>query len=286
MSRNDRSSLRVRIPPAVFGLVVALELSSWTSGPGLALAQDEELDEPAADAVATPNEDESADADVDESDAQGEVDPTDETEAVDGASQDSAEVASDGIDPIDPEDDESASDSTEADEPDYYGSYEPLAPSLRYEDLPEPKKPPYDGPFRAGRFRLGLSIGGGTYGTETYFVPGFSVGYFLLNGLELHVDTDFWLIGDPFLATPSPGLRYVFWMLPKVHPYVGGFFRHYFVGSGYDDADSVGARAGVYFMIGRRSFFGIGAAYEHMLQDHLFAERDFIYPEIAFVFAF
>jgi hypothetical protein len=115
---------------------------------------------------------------------------------------------------------------------------------------------------------------------------GFGVGYFLVNGLELHVDTDFWLIGEPFIATPSSGLRYVMWFVPKVHPYVGGFYRHYFSGSGYPDANSIGARGGVYLMTGRSSYFGLGGAYEHMLDDELFVDTDFIYPEIAFAFAF
>jgi hypothetical protein len=264
MSRKDESSLHEQATRAVFGRMALGAICLWASVPGLARAQSEEgqLDEPAAeDPAASPSEGVTPDP----------GDPASPTDPV--------PADEDGIDPVDES-------TAPADEPDYYGSYEPLGPSLRYNDAYQPKKPPYDGPFRGGRFRLGLSIGGGTYGTETYFIPGFSVGYFLLNGLELHVDTDFWLIGDPFLATPSPGLRYVFWMLPKVHPYLGGFYRHYFVGSGYDDANSVGARAGVYFMIGRNSFFGLGAAYEHMLEDHLFASRDFIYPEISFVFAF
>lgn len=269
MSRKDECSLHRRTPPAVFGRLATLAICFWVGAPGIVFAQGEE--EPPGE----PAEEDAAPA-PDEGivDNQRAVD-----DLGDDTSQDSELEPDDAVDPID----ESVA---PAEEPDYYGSYEPLGPSLRYNDSYKPKKPPYDGPFRGGRFRLGISIGGGTYGTETYFIPGFSVGYFLLNGLEVHVDTDFWLIGDPFLATPSPGLRYVFWMLPKVHPYLGGFFRHYFVGSGYDDANSVGARAGVYFMTGRRSFFGLGAAYEHMLEDHLFASRDFIYPEISFVFAF
>jgi hypothetical protein len=133
---------------------------------------------------------------------------------------------------------------------------------------------------------LGLGIGGGGYGDQTYLILGFGVGYFLVNGLELHVDTDFWLIGEPFIATPSPGLRYVMWFVPKVHPYVGGFYRHYFSGSGYPDANSIGARGGVYLMTGRSSYFGLGVAYEHFLPNDFISSEYFISPEIAFAFAF
>jgi hypothetical protein len=101
----------------------------------------------------------------------------------------------------------------------------------------------------------------------------------------VHVDTDFW-IGDPFVATPSPGLQFVFFMVPAVNPYVGAFYRHYFVGAGFGDVDSAGARAGVYIPTGSRSYFGGGVVYERILQDGLFASQDVIYPEIAFVFSF
>lgn len=184
------------------------------------------------------------------------------------------------IDPVGPDDDVGADE-----EPDYFGSYEPLSGPMVTETA-APKKPPYSGPFRSGAFRVGLGIGGGGYGDQTYLILGGGLGYFPVNGLELHFDTDFWLIGDPFIATPTPGVRYIMWFIPKVHPYVGGFFRHYVVGSGYQDADSVGARGGVYLMTGRSSYFGLGIVYEHMLQDHLFVETDFWYPEISFAFSF
>lgn len=171
-------------------------------------------------------------------------------------------------------------------EPDYFGGLEPSSPAYQLHEPSLPDEPPYAGPFRGGALRFGLGIGGGGYGDQTYLILGFGIGYFLVNGLELHVDTDFWLIGEPFLATPTPGLRYVMWFVPMVHPYVGGFYRHYFSGSGYPDANSVGARGGVYLMTGRSSYFGLGVAYEHMLDDNLFVDTDFIYPEIAFAFSF
>lgn len=190
-----------------------------------------------------------------------------------------------GVEAVEPLD-EGANDAGASDvQPDYFGGLEPTSPIYQLEE-PQPEKPQYTGPFRAGALRLGLGIGAGGYGDQTYLILGFGVGYFLVNGLEVHIDTDFWLIGEPFIATPSPGLRYVMWFVPKVHPYVGGFYRHYFAGSGYPDANSIGARGGVYLMTGQNSYFGLGAAYEHMLDDDLFVQTDFIYPEIAFAFSF
>lgn len=169
---------------------------------------------------------------------------------------------------------------------DYYGEPEPFLPSFSESEAAAPlPEPPYMGPFRAGQIQLGLSIGYQASTDQSWFVPGVSVGYFLVNGLLAHVDTDFW-IGDPFVATPSPGLKFVFFMLPVVNPYVGAFYRHYFVGGGYEDADSVGARGGIYILTGPRSYFGGGVVYERILEDDLFVDQNLIYPEIAFVFSF
>jgi hypothetical protein len=153
-----------------------------------------------------------------------------------------------------------------------------------------PSRPP--SPFDRGRLRIGGMIGwaqASTYtGSINWFILGVGVGYNVLDGLEPHVDTTFW-IGDPFVTTLTPGLRYVFHMVPVVKPYVGGFYRHYFVSGndyGWDDSDALGGRAGVYFMTGPMSYFGGGIIYEHFLDENLFSEVDQVYPEITIAIAF
>lgn len=273
------------------GLVSPVGVAWAQEGAGEEAAVDEPPEAPArSEATDVPVESEGADstsAGPEVAEAGGEEPSADETSAEEDAdtstSESDAPSAEGAVEPgeevaVDPE--------PGAAEPDYFGGLEPSSPVYQLEEPSLPEKPGYTGPFRAGAFRFGLGIGGGGYGDQTYFILGFGAGYFLVNGLELHVDTDFWLIGEPFMATPSPGLRYVMWFVPKVHPYVGGFYRHYFSGAGYPDANSVGARGGVYLMTGRSSYFGLGVAYEHMLDDNLFVDTDFIYPEIAFAFSF
>jgi len=148
---------------------------------------------------------------------------------------------------------------------------------------PPPKPPSPAGPFARGRLRVGgmigfsTAVGGGT--SRSWFILGVGAGYYVLDGLEPHADTTFW-IGDPFLATLTPGIRYVFHMVPMVKPYVGAFYRHYFVDGPLGDTDSIGGRAGVNFMVNDFSYVAGGLVYEHFLDEDLFAEADQFYPEI------
>jgi len=165
-------------------------------------------------------------------------------------------------------------------EPTYSAPAEPPAP---------PKIP---SPFDQGSIRLGLVLGWAQASTGftsiNWFLLGVAGGYYVLDGLEPNVGVNFW-IGDPFISTVSPGLNYVFHMVPTVKPYVGGFYRHYFVTDNryaWDDTDSIGARGGVYFMVSPMSYFGGGIAYEHFLDENLFSNVDQVYPEITLAIAF
>lgn len=157
---------------------------------------------------------------------------------------------------------------------------------------PPTEPPKIPSPFDQGRVRLGVVLGwaqaSSGFSTINWVLLGLSGGYYVLDGLEPNLGTSFW-IGDPFIATVSPGLNYVFHMVPTVKPYVGGFYRHYFVTDNsfaWDDTDSIGARGGVYFMIAPMSYFGGGVAYEHFLDENLFSNVDQVYPEITISIAF
>lgn len=164
---------------------------------------------------------------------------------------------------------------------------EPLyvAPS----EEPPVEPPSKAGLFAQGRLRVGGSIGFSTAiggaSNQSWFILGVGLGAFVLDGLEVHADSTFW-IGDPFLATLTPGVRYVFWMVPTVKPYVGTFFRHYFVTGVLEDSNSLGGRAGINIMMSERAYVGGGVIYEHFLDDALFTNADQVYPEITIAVAF
>lgn len=132
---------------------------------------------------------------------------------------------------------------------------------------------------------IGFSTTVGGSSSQSWFILGVGAGYYVIDGLEPHADTTFW-IGDPFLATLTPGIRYTFHMVPVVKPYIGAFYRHYFVSGILSDTDSLGGRAGVNFMLNEFSYVAGGVVYEHFLDDALFAEPDQVYPEIMISLSF
>lgn len=132
-----------------------------------------------------------------------------------------------------------------------------VSPALAQQDGPHP--------FEAGRFRISI---GGTAGSsfgDSYFVIFAGVGYFVWDGLELGADSEFWLGGDPFFSKLSLQSRYVFFQLPVIHPYVGGFYRHWFIGDDLDDLDSVGGRVGAFYALSPNVFAGGGVVFERLL---------------------
>ena len=156
---------------------------------------------------------------------------------------------------------------------------------------PPPPPPPPDeppprstaGPFARGSVRLSVLIGTGWTTTDEYLILGAGVGYYIADGLELGVDYEAWLFGSPVMQRLSPGVRYVFHMVPVLKPYVGGFYRHTFIGDDYSDLNYLGARAGAFIAPKRGGvYFGLGAVYERLLSctDNAYFKCDNVYPEL------
>jgi hypothetical protein len=156
-----------------------------------------------------------------------------------------------------------------------YVAAEPL------EDAPEPRAPrPDQRPFLQGSPSLTLTLGSAWVGSNDYFIVGAGLGYYALDGLEVGLDGAIWLFDSPTIGTLTPQIKYVVHQLPIIKPYIGSFYRHYFVGDGIEDLDSVGARVGIYIVSGKGAYFGIGGLYEHMLDcNENVLECDDWYPE-------
>lgn len=153
-----------------------------------------------------------------------------------------------------------------------------------YDDAPSS----CSGPFCQGSIGLSLVVGSASAGSENYFVLGAGVSYYLIDGLSLGLDGDVWMGGDPTIYTLTPQARYVLWFVPVIKPYVGAFYRHYFLSEGFEDIDSIGGRAGAYLVSGSGSYLGLGAVYEKLLdcQDDDFRDCDSWYPELTLGFSF
>lgn len=130
---------------------------------------------------------------------------------------------------------------------------------------PEPIKTPFD------QGRMGLSVGGGSqtsFGFR-YFVVGAGFGYFVLDGLELGASAQQQFGDGPNISMLSPSVRYLVQPLvgrSPVIPYVGTFYKHWFIGSGYDDVDTLGGRAGLVFVSGQ-IVLGLGIVYERIVSE-------------------
>jgi hypothetical protein len=161
--------------------------------------------------------------------------------------------------------------------------------------LPSPAAAEMDaGPFAEGSIRISAKVGvaqqtvakGEKYEDNTAFILGAGAGYYIVDGLELGLEGEYWINSEPSISIFSPGARYVLWFVPVLKPYAGAFYRHAFVGSPYDDIDSLGARFGAFWVSGGGSYFGGGAVYEYDVKGCRNDECGHWYPEIVLSFSF
>ena len=144
------------------------------------------------------------------------------------------------------------------------------------------------GMFSKGNKRVTGTLGWGHSFNTDYLLLGIGAGYYLANGLDVGVDFEGWLIGDPSIYKLSPRADYVLWKMKRIKPYAGAFYRWNFVGNGYDDKNSLGGRAGAFYQSrGGRSMAGAGVVYERYLNlDDRFGSSDVVYPEVFVTVAF
>ena len=147
----------------------------------------------------------------------------------------------------------------------------------------EPSRPPT--PFDQGRVRVSVGLGAGGTTDNRYFVLGGGVGYFVVDGLEVGVGVDAWLGGTPGITKLTPSLRYYLHFVPTVQPYLGAFYRHWFVGDDFPDVDSVGGDVGLVTQLGGGAFVGGGVAFERIVSTCVDDCWD-IYPELILSFSF
>jgi hypothetical protein len=142
-------------------------------------------------------------------------------------------------------------------------------------------------PFADGSMRFSVLVGNGYAFDDSYLIVGVGIGYYFMRGLELGLDVESWLSGSPGITKLSPSVRYVIPTDGAIRPYIGAFYRWTMI-DGYDNLNSAGGRAGIYFMSGRGSYFGAGVVYEQYLScdEAIYKSCNATYPEILFAIAF
>lgn len=139
-------------------------------------------------------------------------------------------------------------------------------------------------PFDRGGVALSLGVGA-QRGTSQVAIGG-ALGYFVLDGVALGLSTSYAFGRGPSVTRVSPALTYVAHPLATVWPvvpYVGGFYKHWFIGDGYNDADSLGGRVGLYFVSGH-GILGLGIGFERVVST-CSNDCNSIYPDLSLGFA-
>ena len=144
--------------------------------------------------------------------------------------------------------------------------------------------------FSKNSTSVGVVLGSGSAFDDNYVILGLSVGYYVVNGLELGIDLQHWFSGEPSITKVSPQIRYVFTQPKVIKPYLGAFYRRTYYGSyrgiDLDDQDSYGYRAGAYFSTDNRVYIGGGVVYEQYKDCAEFTDCSSTYPEILFTVSF
>ncbi len=143
------------------------------------------------------------------------------------------------------------------------------------------------GIFDRGSTQFAVLAGGGYAFNNNYLVLGAGVTYYVVDGVGIGLSYENWSGSSPGINKISPSVQYVFNRGSTLSPYVGGFYRHSII-SGLPDIDSVGARAGVYFVAGTKSVVGVGLAYESYLNclPAIYYSCSETYPEVSLILGF
>ncbi len=141
-------------------------------------------------------------------------------------------------------------------------------------------------PFDRGQLWIGVGGGTQTQFGHRYYAVGASVGYFVVDGLEIALGGVEQFGSGPNIAQLSPAVRYVVQPLVGVWPvvpYVGAFYNHWFVSDSINDVDTLGARAGLLYVSGK-FVVGLGVAYEQLVSECT-TNCSAVYPDITLAFS-
>ena len=150
--------------------------------------------------------------------------------------------------------------------------------------LPLDSTPAHAHPWQQGSVRVSAGLGFGVIDGERTTIVGLGGGYNVVDGLELGLDVDAWFGGPYRITRLTPGAEYVLWFVPVIHPYVGTFYRRWFI-TDQDNLSSVGLRGGAYLGANGPILIALGIVHESFLGGCRLGCSDW-YPEARFVIRF
>jgi hypothetical protein len=143
-------------------------------------------------------------------------------------------------------------------------------------------------PFAKGRWLTNATLGWGSgFGTD-YVILGVGGTYFAVDGLGLSLQGEGWFGGDPGIWKLSPQVNYVFHQPERLKPYVGVLYRWTWIDEPYQDYQSYGGRAGLYYRGGGRTWVGVGVVHERYIDSDGkgLGDDSTTYPELLFAVGF
>jgi hypothetical protein len=136
---------------------------------------------------------------------------------------------------------------------------------------------------------IGVVVGSGTAFDDDYMILGLGAGYYIINGLEVGIDAQYWMSGEPSITKVTPKMTYVFTQPETIRPYLGIFYRRTFYGDddlNLDDQNSYGYRAGAYLNSNDDVYIGGGIVHEKYADCNPLVECSSTYPEVIFAISF
>ena len=142
------------------------------------------------------------------------------------------------------------------------------------------------GVLAKGRTHFVVTGGSGQAFNDDYLVIGVGGNYFVTDGLSLGLNVESWTSGDPGITKVTTSAQYTFFQA-AIKPYVGAFYRRAFI-EDWDDLDSYGGKAGLYFSGGGDLYLSAGVVYETYSQceERLYEDCSSTYPEFGVTMAF
>jgi hypothetical protein len=136
-----------------------------------------------------------------------------------------------------------------------------------------------------GKGRKNFSIGGGNGQAfnSHYFIISASASYYAMDGLSVGASFENWSGGNHSITKIAPSVQYVFYEVPGVQPYIGGFYRHTSV-SDLPNINSLGARVGINMASSSNAYVSAGLVYENYVgcQQTIYSSCHSTYPDVNF----
>ena len=144
---------------------------------------------------------------------------------------------------------------------------------------------PHAQSFGYGTTNISVIVANGQAFAQDYTIVGVGAGYYVANGLELGLELEAWMNGDPTIYKVTPSVRYVLTISRTINPYIGAFYRRVFI-QGYPDTDSWGGRAGAFIATGAHSYAGVGVVYTQLrnCNQTIYQTCSDTYPELTLGF--